>query len=70
LALALDDACSQIHRAWRAGRAPTTIALGSELFGVVQRARQREVADGAPLLLLDLRLIEDAHLVGDEVTIS
>jgi hypothetical protein len=69
LALALDDACDQIHRAWRAGYSPTTIALGAELFDVVRRARSRELAAGAPLLLLDLHLVEDDRLGGAEVAV-
>jgi hypothetical protein len=70
LAVALDDACGQIHRAWREGRSPTTIALGPTLFELVRGARQRELAAGAPLLLLDLHLVEDGRLVDDEVTVT
>jgi hypothetical protein len=70
LALALDDACGQIHRAWREGHSPTTIALGPALFEIVRSARRRELAAGAPLLLLDLNLVKDDRLVGDEVTVS
>jgi hypothetical protein len=70
LALALDDACGQIHQAWREGRSPTTIAIGPALFEIVQSARTRELAAGAPLLLLDLHVVEDDHLVGDAVTVA
>jgi hypothetical protein len=69
LALALDDACGQIHEAWRAGRSPTTIALGPELFETVRRARHHELAAGGQLLLLDLHLVEDDGLVGDAVRV-
>jgi len=67
LAIALDDACGQIHQAWREGRSPTAIVIGAELFETVRSARRRELANGAPLLLLDLRVIEDADLIGDAV---
>jgi hypothetical protein len=70
LALALDDACGQIHQAWREGHSPTTIALGPALFEIVRSARRRELATGAPLLLLDLHLVEDDRLVGDKVTVT
>jgi len=69
LALALDDACGQIHQAWRDGHSPTTIALGPELFETVRNARRKEIAAGAPLLLLDLHLVEDDRLVGEAVTV-
>jgi hypothetical protein len=69
LALALDDACGQIHEAWRAGHSPTTIALGPALFETVRRARRHELAAGGQLLLLDLHLIEDDRLVGDTVRV-
>ena len=67
LAIALDDACGQIHQAWREGRSPTAIVLGAALFETVRAARQRELASGSPLLLLDLSLIEDDDLVGNAV---
>jgi hypothetical protein len=69
LALALDDACGQIHDAWRAGHFPTTIALGPALFETVRRARGQELAAGGQLLLLDLHLVEDDRLVGDAVRV-
>jgi len=67
LAIALDNACGQIHQAWREGRSPTTIVIGAQLFETVRSARRRELAAGAPLLLLDLQVTEDADLVGDTV---
>jgi hypothetical protein len=69
LAVALDDACEQIHDAWRAGHSPTTIALGPALFETVRRARRQELAAGGQLLLLDLHLVEDDRLVGDAVRV-
>jgi len=70
LALALDDACGQIHEAWRAGHSPTTIALGKELFDAVRGARHQELAAGGQLLLLDLHLVEDDRLVGNAVRMA
>jgi hypothetical protein len=69
LALALDDACGQIHAAWRAGHSPTTIALGPALFETVRRARRRELAAGGQLLLLDLHLVVDDRLADDAVRV-
>jgi hypothetical protein len=46
------------------------IALGPALFEIVQMARSRELAAGAPLLLLDLHVVEDVHLLGDAVTVA
>jgi hypothetical protein len=67
LAIAIDDACADIHDAWRSGRAPVSLALGSTLYAQVLAAREREVLTGAPLLLLDLPVFEDPSLNGSSV---
>ena len=67
LAIAIDNACADIHAAWQSGRAPVSLALGSTLYAQVFAAREREVLAGAPLMLLDLLVIEDPSLQGSSV---
>jgi hypothetical protein len=69
LAIAIDDACTDIHQAWRDGRAPVSMSLGSALYKQVLAAREHEVLAGAPPLLLDLPVFEDAALVGSAVVL-
>ena len=69
LAVAIDDACTEIHRHARNGRSAVKLSLGSELYSQVLAAREREVLAGAPLLLLDLPVIEDATLDRSSVVV-
>ena len=70
MAIAIDDACTAIHRAWREDRVPVSISLSPALYAQVLGSRDREARTGAPLLLLDLLVVEDSTLAGSAVIVA
>ena len=70
LAIAIDSACEEIHRAWRIGATPLFIALSPELYAELRGLQARELVGNAPLLLLDLPVAEDQSLTRSEVIVA
>lgn len=62
LARVIDRAGLQILELSARGGQVTAIRVSSEAYEAIAQARAREVANGYPLLLLDLELIADPDL--------
>lgn len=70
LAVAIDSACDEIHRAWRVGASPLFIALSPELYAELRSLRERDLAANVPILLLDLPVVEDISLRNSDVIVA
>ena len=71
LARVIDRAGLQILELSARGERVTAIRVSPEAYEAIAQARAREVANGYPLLLLDLELIADSDLpIEDPVVLA
>jgi hypothetical protein len=59
LSVVVEEACTQIWRAWGSGASVTSLRVSPAVYDAVAAARPGEVARHFPLMLLGLPLVAD-----------
>jgi len=62
MSVVVDNACTQIWKAWGSGASVTSLRVSPAVYAAVAAARPGEVARHCPLTLLGLALVADPEV--------
>jgi hypothetical protein len=66
----LDVACGLYFDRDHKAKALTRLHVSAEAYEAIRRAREKEIARGMPLVVLDLDLVVDEELSGSQARVS